>query len=261
MKKAVIIACVFLMSLALMSCGGNAAKSRAEASSAASSSVIAASDSASETGSAGASSGSTELASNQGVVVPDFIGKNLGDVSDELKSFDVDYYKEDGSHANVFKKSNWRIDAQSLEAGATVQKGARLELTLGHITEEKAAAEKADAEARKAEERANLDYTTVSVAQLVDDLDANALNAKETYKGGYYRISGVVSNIDASGKYIDLDPEGVWYNFTMVQCYLNDDASRDYVRQISTGDYVTLCGQITDVGEVMGYSVDVYFFE
>lgn len=271
MKKIMLIACACLMALMLVACGGKtSAKTDAAPSSNSSATVSVSSTSASNEGSfstaskessSAVSDASSNSASEYGVVVPDLVGKNLKDVKSELKSFDVDYYKTDGSKANVFNSSNWRIDAQSIEPGATVPKDTKLELTLGHITEEKAAERKANEEAKKAEERANIDYASVSVAQLVDDLDANAMNAKETYKGGYYRITGVVSNIDASGKYIDLDPEGVLYNFTNVQCYLNDDAARDYVRQISTGDSVTLCGQITEVGEFMGYSVDVYFFE
>lgn len=256
MKRTVLIVCVFMVALTLIACGGSKStpKSDASASAAATSAVA-------STASSSASSGASAQSASSDVVVPDLVGKNLKDVSDDLKAFDVDYYKADGKRANVFSKSNWRVDAQSLEPGTTVPKNTKLDLTLGHLTEEKAAAEKAEAEAKKAEERANLDYVSVSVAQLVDDLDANALNAKDTYKGGYYRISGVVSTIDASGKYISLDPEGVMFNFTSVRCDLNDDAARDYVRQISTGDYVTVCGQITDVGEVLGYSIDVYFFE
>lgn len=258
MKRVVLALIACLVVVMLVACGGSRAASKADqsaSSNASTASATASSDSATASGS------TSQAASKNELVVPDLVGKNLGDVSSELKGFDVNYFKVDGSKANVFMKSNWRVDAQSLEPGATVAKGATLDLTLGHITEEKAAEEKAEAEAKKAEERANLDYVSVSVAQLIDDLDANALNAKETYKGGYYRISGVVGSIDASGKYITLDPEGVLYNFTNVRCDLNDDASRDYVRQISTGDYVTLCGQITDVGEVLGYSIDVYFFE
>lgn len=251
----VMIACCMMMEGCSSSHKGSASASAAAGGSAQS---VASESSASAQQAQNAESKSAE---NGGIVVPDLVGKNLGDVKDQLKDFDVDYVKADGSKANVFMKSNWRIDQQSLEAGATAQKGAKLVLTLGHLTEEKAAADKAAAEAAKAEERAQIDYTSVSVGQLVDDLDANAMNAKETYKGGYFRITGVVSNIDASGNYINLDPEDVQFNFTNVMCYLNDDTTRESVRHISRGDTVTLCGQVTDVGEVLGYSVDVYFFE
>lgn len=261
MKKAALVACALMVAVALVACGGSRSASKSDASASTAATSAAASTSSTSEASSPASSGASAQSASSDVVVPDLVGKNLKDVSDDLKAFDVDYYKADGKRANVFSKSNWRVDAQSLEPGTTVPKNTKLDLTLGHLTEEKAAAEKAEAEAKKAEERANLDYVSVSVAQLVDDLDANALNAKDTYKGGYYRISGVVSTIDASGKYISLDPEGVMFNFTSVRCDLNDDAARDYVRQISTGDYVTVCGQITDVGEVLGYSIDVYFFE
>lgn len=195
------------------------------------------------------------------VEVPDLVGKNLKDVKDELKDFDVEYLEADGSKAHVIVKSNWRVDEQSLEAGSKVSKNTKLTLKLGHITEEKAEEKKKEAEEKKAEEQANIEYADVTAAQLVDDLSKNAMNAKETYKGGYYRVTGVVANIDASGKYISIDPEGVEFNLTNIQLFLKDEAAKDFVRGLSTGDSVTACGQITDVGEILGYSMDVHRFE
>ena len=269
-KHAGMIAIVIMLLIAascmlMQGCSSSKSKDSSASANTAASASASASSKTSSSAANEASSGATADAKNagmtDGIQVPDLVGKNLGDVKDEIKDFDVDYLKADGSKANVFMKSNWRVDEQSLEPGSVVPKDSKLTLKLGHITEEKAAEEKAEKEAKEAEERANIDYITVSAAQLVDDLDSNAMNAKETYKDGYYRVTGVVSNIDASGKYINIDPEGVAYNFTNIQCFLNDDAARDAVRNMSKGDAVTVCGKVTDVGEFLGYSIDVYFFE
>ena len=249
----------------LQGCSSSKSKDSSASASAAASASANASSEAAKSAASGTSSGATADVKNagmsDGVEVPNLVGKNLGDVKDEIKDFDVEYLKADGSKANVFMKSNWRVDEQSIEPGSVVPKKTKLTLKLGHITEENAAEEKAEKEAKEAEERANIDYSSVSAAQLVNDLDSNAMNAKETYKGGYYRVTGVVSNIDASGQYINLDPEGVAYNLTNIQCFLNDDAARNAVRNMSKGDVVTVCGKVTDVGEFLGYSIDVYFFE
>ena len=264
-SAAIVIVLMLLMATGCMLLQGCSSKSKASSASSTSSASVAessdASQAASEESSESATSEAKSAEGSDDIVVPDLVGQNLGDVKDEIKDFDVEYLKADGSKANVFKKSNWRVDEQSLKPGSTVPKDSKLTLKLGHITEEKAAEEKAEKEAKKIEERKSLDYETVSAGQLLDELEANAMNAKDTYKGKYVRVTGVVSNIDASGNYIDLNPEGVEYNFTPIQCYLNDDSVRDSVRKISNGDIVTLCGEVTDVGEVLGYSIDVYFFE
>lgn len=257
--KRVGVVTVLLMLLIAAGCmalqGCSSSKSSASTASASAATVSVSSASASA-----ASNEKSAQASNE-VVVPDLIGKNLGDVKDEIKDFDVDYVKADGSKANVMVKSNWRVDEQSIEPGTTVSKKSKLTLKLGHLTEEKAAEEKAAKEAKVAEERASIDYIPVSAGELLDELEVNAMNAKEKYKGGYYRVTGVVSNIDASGRYIDLDPEGVMYNFKPISCSINDDSVRDRVRQISTGDTVTVAGQITDVGEFLGYRMDAYIID
>ena len=159
MKKIMLIACACLIALMLVACGGKtSAKTDATPSSNSSAAVSASSTSSSDEGSfstankensSALSDASSNSGSDDGVVVPDLVGKNLKDVKSELKPFDVDYYKTDGSKANVFNSSNWRIDAQSIEPGATVPKDTKLELTLGHITEEKAAERKANEEAKK----------------------------------------------------------------------------------------------------------------
>lgn len=199
-------------------------------------------------------------ASNE-VVVPDVVGMNLSDAKSELKDFKLDYLKLDGSTAHVVVSSNWRVDAQSIEPGTSVAKKTTLVLTLGHIPDEEAAARQAEKEAQQAAERASIDYIDVSASQLVDDLDSNAMVAKETYEGGYYRITGTLSGIDASGKYISLRPEDNPYTWTSIRCDLDDDTVRDAVRHMAEGQIVTLCGKIKSVGEIAGYSVDVYFFQ
>ena len=44
-------------------------------------------------------------------------------------------------------------------------------------------------------------YTSVTVAQLKDDLNDNALNAANTWKNKYVKVTGILSNIDSDGEY------------------------------------------------------------
>lgn len=100
------------------------------------------------------------------------------------------------------------------------------------------------------------EYTSVSVNDMMSDLDSNAMGASDKYKGKYLEITGKLSNIDAAGKYIDLMADGD-FEIIGVQCYIKSDDQKAKIASMSKGDTVTLKGKCTDVGEVLGYSLDI----
>lgn len=101
-----------------------------------------------------------------------------------------------------------------------------------------------------------IEYTAVSVNDMMSDLDSNAIGASDKYKGKYLEITGKLSNIDAAGKYIDLMADGD-FEIIGVQCYIKNDDQKSKIASMSKGDTVTLKGKCTDVGEVLGYSLDI----
>lgn len=103
---------------------------------------------------------------------------------------------------------------------------------------------------------APIEYTSVSVNDMMSDLDNNAMGASDKYKGKYLEITGKLSNIDAAGKYIDLMADGD-FEIIGVQCYIKNDDQKAKIASMSKGDTVTLKGKCTDVGEVLGYSLDI----
>lgn len=107
----------------------------------------------------------------------------------------------------------------------------------------------------KQEEKA-IEYTAYSVNDMISDLNSNAMKASKKYKDQYIEITGKLSNIDSNGKYISLssDDEFSLYN---VQCYIMDDAQTEKVMEMEMDQQVTLKGKCTDVGEVLGYSLDI----
>lgn len=100
-------------------------------------------------------------------------------------------------------------------------------------------------------------YTTVDVATLMDALDANAMNASDTYKDQYLEITGKLNVIDSSGKYISLTPADDEYAILGVQCYIKNEEQKSAVSGMTVGDIVTLRGKCKDVGEIMGYALDI----
>lgn len=117
--------------------------------------------------------------------------------------------------------------------------------------------ESSEATDEKVEEEETIEYQEITVEQLMSDLEANAMNAADTYTDNYYAISGKLSNIDAQGNYINIvDPNDEWA-IIGVQCYIKTDDVKDAIKTISKGSKVIVKGKITDVGEVLGYSLDI----
>jgi len=94
----------------------------------------------------------------------------------------------------------------------------------------------------------------VTAQQLIDDLEANALAASNKYKGKRVIVTGKVENIDASGDYFTITGTED-FTFTNVQVFI-DDSLVETVSGFTTGQDVTVTGVITDVGEILGYSIE-----
>ena len=103
-----------------------------------------------------------------------------------------------------------------------------------------------------------INYTVVSVADMMDMLNANALKAENTYNGQYLEITGRLNVIDSAGSYIAL--YGGDFDFIGVQCYVKNDEQLNFVMDMVTGDTYTVRVKITDVGEVIGYQADIIEF-
>ncbi len=106
-------------------------------------------------------------------------------------------------------------------------------------------------------EEKTIEYTKYNVSTLIEDLKGNALNASDKYKGQYVELKGRLSNIDSSGAYIDIDSESDDFTFYQVQCYIKNDEQKEVVKKMSIDEIVVIRGKIKDVGEVLGYSLDI----
>lgn len=96
----------------------------------------------------------------------------------------------------------------------------------------------------------------VTADKLVEDLKSNALNASETYKSKYVEVTGQLSNIDSGGKYFSIEPMDGSFNLTNVMCNITQE-QKATVAKFTSKQKVTVIGTITDVGEVMGYTIKV----
>lgn len=108
-------------------------------------------------------------------------------------------------------------------------------------------------------EKEEITYIAHNVTELFDALNNNALNAQQTYKDQYVEITGYLGTIDSSGKYIGIDAgaDNYDYLFNEVLCYIKNDEQLNQIAAMSRDDSITVRGKITDVGEVMGYTLDI----
>jgi len=96
----------------------------------------------------------------------------------------------------------------------------------------------------------------LTVNELVDALNSNALKASNTYKGQYVELTGKLATIDSSGKYFSLGRTDDELSFTTVLCNINKEHLAQ-VENFTDEQEVTVIGTITSVGEILGYSLDV----
>lgn len=93
----------------------------------------------------------------------------------------------------------------------------------------------------------------VTAEQLLSELEANALAAKNAWNDKRVTITGTLDNIDASGDYFTLRGNEE-FSFINVQVFI-DDSFIDEVSAFNKGQTVKVTGVISGVGEILGYSV------
>lgn len=104
-----------------------------------------------------------------------------------------------------------------------------------------------------------IEYIAVDVTELFDALNANAMKAKDTYYEKYLEITGYLGTIDSSGKYIGLtaNPDDFDYVFSSITCNIKSDEQRETIMEMNAEEKIIIKGKITDVGEIMGYTLNI----
>ena len=114
-----------------------------------------------------------------------------------------------------------------------------------------------EAQSAVQETETEIEYTPYTAQEMIDDLDSNAMNATDKYKGKYIQVTGKLSNIDAQGAYISLTSESDSFSLISIQCFIKSDEQKEAIKSLNKGDQVIIRGKCTDVGEVLGYSVTI----
>lgn len=126
-------------------------------------------------------------------------------------------------------------------------------------TKQEAQVAKDDTKESDASETAEISYINVTADELADALSSNAMKAQNDYENQYLEIYGKLGTIDSDGKYIGIDTST--YSFTNIQCYIKSDEQKQIIMQLSKGDDIVVHGYCKDIGEILGYQIDIESIE
>lgn len=106
------------------------------------------------------------------------------------------------------------------------------------------------------EESQPIEYKEVTAAELLKTLDENAMNA-EGYEGQYLAITGQLLTVDSDGSYITIDADDEVMTLDSIQCNIKTDEQKNKIKELKSGDKITVKGKMIAVGEIMGYELDI----
>ena len=105
--------------------------------------------------------------------------------------------------------------------------------------------------------KAEITYTAIDIDTLEDALSNNAAAAKDTYNKKYLEITGRLGTIDSDLKYISLLSTTNEWDLVGVHCTIRNSETKEVVKSLTKGQTIIVKGKITDVGEVLGYYLDI----
>ena len=106
-------------------------------------------------------------------------------------------------------------------------------------------------------EQQKIEYMAIDIDKLEEALENNAAAAKDTYNGKYLEITGRLGTIDSDLKYISLLSTTDDWDLVGVHCTIKNNEQKEAVKKLSKDDTIIVKGKITDVGEVLGYYLDI----
>ena len=117
------------------------------------------------------------------------------------------------------------------------------------------------AEQAKPKQEKTVDYAEADIDVLINEAKNNAAKANKNYKGKNVKITGGrVSNIESEGRYIVIEGSEQ-FSLLHVQCYPQNKSVKDAMLDLNKDQAITVYGKIKDVGEIMGYSLDLVKIE
>ena len=98
-------------------------------------------------------------------------------------------------------------------------------------------------------------YKPVSVKELFNAIENNALAAEDKYKGQYVSITGEIGDIKSD--YVVIYEINDRLSLNRVFCRIKGNEQKNVIKTMNVGDIVTVKGKITDMGEIKGCYLNI----
>ena len=112
----------------------------------------------------------------------------------------------------------------------------------------------------KIEEQETAEYSSESLSKMIDMVEDYPIKAEEEYTGKYIQVSGYLDVVDSDGKYFTIvsDPDDFILLDSIHWCMDKGSDVYDFIKDVKKGSYITVCGEITEVGETIYYMGDAH---
>lgn len=101
-----------------------------------------------------------------------------------------------------------------------------------------------------------IEYTVCTLDEMNELLDSNAAKAAKEYENTYIEFTGILNVIDSDLSYIDVTSGDEW-EFNGITCCIMNEEQENKILEMEIGDEITIQGKCTDVGEVIGFYLDI----
>ena len=110
------------------------------------------------------------------------------------------------------------------------------------------------------DEQETAEYSSESLSKMIDMVEDYPIKAEEEYTGKYIQVSGYLDTVDSDGKYFTIvsDPDDLTLLDNIHWSMDNGSDVYDFIKDAKKGSYITVCGEITDVGETIYYMGDAH---
>ncbi len=106
----------------------------------------------------------------------------------------------------------------------------------------------------------SITYTACTADELISALQSNASNAGKAYTGKDVELSGYLKQVDSGGQFITIG-NGHEETPVSIKCFIKTSEQRKEAADLEKGQYITVFGTITDVGETTGYTMNIDRFD
>lgn len=110
------------------------------------------------------------------------------------------------------------------------------------------------------DEQKTAEYSSESLSKMIDMVEDYPIKAEEEYTGKYIQVSGYLDTVDSDGKYFTIVSDPDDFTFLNNIHWSMDKGSDvyDFIKDAKKGSYITVCGEITNVGETIYYMGDAH---